>query len=535
MQVSNSKTDVRSFDWRPDGQAFVYSAVEEAPKREGDERHNRSFEADVNYLATEPPRSSHLWLVLAEGGGEKRLTSGAWSVIGFPRWSPDGKRIAIDYQPGASERFFQDQASRVVDAETGTLIPLSGRERLDSSIGFSPNGKYFAYAWPRDGDTRFGAEIWVMPATGGPARNLTRSLDSRAVAVWAHDSQSLYVFTEQGTSNVMSWQPLEGPARRLDAGRLGGFFSASVSKGGRLALVASEPDRPVELYYKETPDSPPQRLTDFNSQIAALELGRQEPIRWRGPDNFEMDGIVTYPPGYEADKRYPLVLDIHGGPRGASTLGFRARAQWLAAHGWLVFEPNYRGSSNLGNAFQAAIWNDAGVGPGRDVMSGVEVLIRNEIADPARMAVSGWSYGGYLTVWLLGNYPDRWRAGVAGAAVTDHLDQYVLSDIHSNVATYYGGSPFTDAKRFQAYRDQAPITYASKIKAPTLILSNTGDNRVPITESYMLYHLLRDRGVKTKFVAYPVNGHQPPDPIHQRDVNRRWAEWIREHFAADGG
>ena len=258
-------------------------------------------------------------------------------------------------------------------------------------------------------------------------------------------------------------------------------------------------------------------------------MGRQEPLQWKN-DGFDVDGIVTYPPGYEAGKRYPLVLVIHGGPRGASTGSFGSQPQWLASQGWVVFEPNYRGSNNGGNAFQAAIWNDAGAGPGRDVMAGVDVLIKRGIADPAKMAVSGWSYGGYMTAWLLGNYPDRWRAGIAGAAVTDHIDQYAFSDIHSNVATYYGGSPFTDAKRMQAYRDQAPITYALKIKAPTLVLSDTGDQRVPVTESFMLYHVLRDNGVETKFIAYPVSGHFPSDPIHQRDVNRRWAEWIRGHF-----
>ena len=114
--------------------------------------------------------------------------------------------------------------------------------------------------------------------------------------------------------------------------------------------------------------------------------------------------------------------------------------------------------------------------------------------------------------------------------MTDHIDQYLFSDSHSIVATYYGGSPFTDPKRLQAYREQAPITYATRIKAPTLILCDTGDQRVPVTESYTLYHVLRDNGVETKFVAYPVSGHAPSDPVHQRDVSRRWADWIREHF-----
>jgi dipeptidyl aminopeptidase/acylaminoacyl peptidase len=529
LQVTKSPTDVEGFEWRPDGKALVYRATEEAPKKEGEEKANKSFEADVNYLLTEAPRSSHLWLQAAEGGEAKRLTSGPWSAGGGMSWSPDGKKLAFGHQPGAGPRYWMDGSSRVLDIDTAAVSPLSGKSGLESLIGFSPDGKQLAYIWPRDGDTRFVNEIWVAPAGGGSARTLTRALDAGAFGVWAPDSKSLFVVVQQGTSSVLWQQPLDGPARRLDTGSLGSF-NIDVASNGRLALVGTEAGRPVELYYKDTPQAPPVRLTDFNGPIAALELGKVEAIRWRGPDNFDLDGIVTYPPDHQPGKPYPLVLSIHGGPRGASLLGFRTLPQWLASHGWVVFEPNYRGSSNLGNAAQSAIWNDAGAGPGRDVMSGVDLLIKKGIADPSRMAVSGWSYGGYMTVWLLGNYPDRWRAAVAGAAVTDHIDQYAFSDIHSPVATYYGGSPFTDPKRLQAYRDQAPITYASKIKAPTLVLCDTGDQRVPITESYMLYHVLRDNGVKTKFIAYPVSGHSPSDPIHQRDVNRRWAAWIQEHF-----
>jgi len=125
------------------------------------------------------------------------------------------------------------------------------------------------------------------------------------------------------------------------------------------------------------------------------------------------------------------------------------------------------------------------------------------------------------------------QAGVAGAPVTDHIDQYVLSDIQSPVATYYGGSPFTDPKRLQAYREQASITYAPRITAPTLVLCDTGEQRVPITESFILYHVLRDNGVKTRFIAYPVADHSPSDPVHRRDIDRRWAAWLKEHLAED--
>ena len=539
-QITKAPMGIGSYSWRPDGEAFAYLSEEEPVEREGEERHNLSFEADVNYLLRETPRPHHLWLIPAGGGEATRLTSGEWSVAAgltpgraaAPSWSPDGKAIAFAQQPGPGPRYIYDVSIRILEVATGTIRPLNELKQRMSGAAFSPDGDYISYSYPRDGDSRFVSEVFVAPAGGGVGRSLTHALDRNfRTSRWMPDSRSLLVRANDGTTAGLWIQPLEGPARRLDTGSAVPASSLTVSRSGQVALLASEPNRPTELYGQSATGSGFERLTDFNAHIAALELGKREPLRWRGADDFDMDGVLTYPPGYQSGQPYPLVLFIHGGPRGTSTMAFSARAQWLASHGWVVFQPNYRGSDNLGNAYQAAIWNDAGAGPGRDVMSGVDLLVERGIADPARMAVSGWSYGGYMTTWLLGNYPDRWRAGVAGAPVTDHVDQYVLSDIHSPVATYYEGSPFTDSKHLQAYREQAPITYAPRIKAPTLVLCDTGDQRVPITESFILYHVLRDNGVKTKFIAYPVAGHSPSDPVHRRDVDRRWAKWLKEHLA----
>jgi dipeptidyl aminopeptidase/acylaminoacyl peptidase len=240
--------------------------------------------------------------------------------------------------------------------------------------------------------------------------------------------------------------------------------------------------------------------------------------------------VVTYPTDFTTGRKYPLVLYVHGGPRSASKDAFSSRAQLLAAKGWIVFEPNYRGSDNLGNAFQSAIWNDAGAGPGRDVMSGVEVLKKRGFVDEGRMAVSGWSYGGYMTTWLLGHYP-VWKAAIAGAAVTDWMDQYNLGDANVRRGATFGGSPYLD-NRMAAYIEQSPITYASKIRTPTLILSDTGDYRVTVTQSYKLYHVLKDNGVTTQFIAYPIPGHSPTDPVRQRDIDRRWIAWLEKYLEA---
>jgi len=538
MQISNTPMGVASYAWRPDGQAFVYLSKEEPEKREGQERHNRSFEADVNYLLKESPRSHHLWLIPVDGGEVKRLTSGEWSVAAglagrsaAPVWSPDGKMIAFGYQPKPGPRYIMDVSIRLLDVETGSIQSLNEIEHLMSGATFSPDGKYLSYSYPRDGDTRYGGEIFIAPAEGGEGRSLTHDMDRNVrTHRWMPDSDSLLIRANDGTTPGLWIQPLDSPVKRLDVGNAVVGSAISVSDSGHVALLASEPNHPTELYYMASPDSKLERLTDFNAHIAELNLGKQESINWHGADDFDMDGVLTYPPDYKSGKPYPLVLSIHGGPRGTSTMGFSMRAQWIASHDWIVFQPNYRGSDNLGSEYTAAIWNDAGAGPGRDVMSGVDLLIKRGIVDSSRMAVSGWSYGGYMTTWLLGNYPDSWKAGIAGASVTDHIDQYVLSDIHSSVATYYGGSPFKNPKLLQAYREQAPITYATQIKAPTLILCDTGDQRVPITESFILYHTLRDNGVKTQFIAYPVAGHHPADPVHRRDRERRWVAWLQEHL-----
>jgi dipeptidyl aminopeptidase/acylaminoacyl peptidase len=551
-QVTKSPTGVQQYAWRPGRNEIAFVATDDAPKLTGEERWNRSFEIQNNhFLLQESPRPAHVWLALADGkGGARRLTSGAWTLPaslppGAPSsplsWSPDGKRLALvkvaTPYTGDSDR----STVQVLDVETGSLRAATGRTRNETQPLFSPDGIRLAHWYPRDGESKNVNEIYVGPAAGGDTASITRALDRNVQrAIWMPDGKSMLVSANDGTTTGLWIQSLEGKlgskegsARRIEMGSLvataGFWLDASMGPKGELAFTASEPMRPSELYYLASPDARPERMTEFNGETAGLELERSETIRWKS-DAFQMDGVVTYPPGFAAGSKYPLVLYVHGGPRSASKQAFSSRAQLLASQGWVVFEPNYRGSDNLGNAFQAGIWNDAGAGPGRDVMAGVLELEKRGFVDAGRMAVSGWSYGGYMTTWLLGNYPDRWKAAVAGAAVTDWFDQYNYGDANVRRGSAFGGSPYTDGKRMQAYRDQSPMNYASKIKAPTLILSDTGDWRVPITQSYQLYHALMDNGIPAQFIAYPVTGHSPSDPVHSRDVDRRWIAWLGKYL-----
>ncbi|MBC5823561.1 MAG: S9 family peptidase [Candidatus Eremiobacteraeota bacterium] len=544
-QITHDKNGVQQFEWRPDGKEIAYVTADEPIDKKAIEKHNDAFEVgDNSYLTTAAPTPSHLWLVASDGGRERRLTRGSWSLPsseppsppGSPlSWSPDGKYIAITRQPNAEYGDSDLSDVEIVDAISGATRKLTNHNRLEGFPLFSPDGSKIAYWYPREGDPANINAIYVSSASGGGGEDVTHALDRHIVrAMWMPDGKTLLVAAHEETRSALWLQPLDGAARPIDTGDVNAsqFFwlDAALGRDGALAFTGSSPHHPSELYYLSHAGAALRRLTYFNAQIAALDLGKVESLRWTGPNGFEENGVLTYPPDYVAGRKYPLVLVIHGGPSSASITSFGGLSQLLAARGYLVFQPNYRGSDNMGNAYWRAIFNDAGVGPGKDVMAGVEAVKKMGIVDESRMAVSGWSYGGYMTSWMIGHYP-IWKAAVSGAAVNNLVDEYDLSD--NNVTGRYGfpgtGSPWTSGGA-QRYLEQSPISYAQNITAPTLIMSDTGDERVPITQSYEMFHALRDNHRTVSFIAYPVAGHFPGDPVRSEDVYRRWIAWIARYL-----
>ena len=197
-------------------------------------------------------------------------------------------------------------------------------------------------------------------------------------------------------------------------------------------------------------------------------------------------------------------------------------------HGFFVFQPNYRGSINLGDAYQHAIFRDTGEGPGKDVMAGLKKIEQLGLIDTSKIGISGWSYGGYMTSWLNGKYPDKWKAALEGAALNDWVMDYTIAFYQTFDLYFFGGSPWVK-KYWKIWREQSPIIFASRVKAPTLILGDVGDPNVPIINSYEMYHALRDNGVVTEFYAYPVDTHFPHDIVRTTDVYKRWIEWMEKY------
>jgi dipeptidyl aminopeptidase/acylaminoacyl peptidase len=531
-RVTNAPEGVSRFAWRPDGATLAFIAEDAAPVRTGAARFEDAFEVgNDGYLATHAAPPSHLWLVSADGGEPRRLTSGPWSLatgLGASElsWSPDGREVAFCRTTTASSGDSDTSHVSIVDVTTGDVRPLSGKAGGESEPRFSPRGGMLVYSQHRDGDPANLTEAYVSPAAGGAGTAATRELDRSIVwTLWMPDGRSLLVGGNDGGRVGLWEQPLGGVAHGVGLGPIAEYTGLAVGPGGALALVGSEASRPPELYYLESLDAEPRRLTDFNIEIASRALGKTESLTWRS-DGQKPHGVVTFPPDFTPGKPAPLVLVLHGGPTGASNEGFDPLVQLLAARGFVVFQPNYRGSDNLGNAFQRAIVPSPGEGIGKDVMAGIAALKKRGGIDTSRMGVSGWSFGGFVTGWLIGHSSD-FTAAVAGAAALDFFDMWSLSDLGPQKRHALVGSPWA---RPEFFAEQSPLTSAARIRTPTLILSNSGDARVAVTQSFKLFRALKGNGVETRLVVYPTGGHLPAGPVRLRDVYRRWVEWMETHL-----
>jgi len=482
---------------------------------------------------------THVWLVPATGGEAKRLTSGTWSLpsslppgppVSPIGWSKDGRSIVIVRQETPSTGDQLLARVQVLDVASGAIRSLTGDTRLEGYPKISPDGTSVAYWRSRNAHAWEVQDVWLAPFAGGAGRDISAHLELNVWGTyWASDGRSLIVGGNTGTTVGLWRLSLDGSSERIP---LEGvmptnvfWLDAAVGSSGEIVFAGQTKSDPYELYLIAPGSRTAAPLTHENAPLADLSLARTESVSWQGPGHRTLDGVLTYPANYQPGRRYPLVLLIHGGPNSSSRERFNLLPQVMAAHDWLVFEPNYRGSDSGGNALFAAIYKDAGQGPGEDVMSGVEYLKSRGLVDPARMAVTGWSYGGFMTTWLAGHYP-VWKAAVAGAAVTDWVEMYNLSDGNVMQSEATGASPYR-GDGMALNRRQSPSSSMMKVKAPTLIMCNTGDFRVPITQSFRLYRALMDNHITTEFYAIPAGGHFPCDPVRQMDVYQRWIDWLQ--------
>lgn len=557
LQLTTNKAGVQDYAWRPDGNALAYVSDDDPANQKAIDKHlDAVVITDNDYLTRETPQPAHLWLVDASGGPANRLTSGTWSVVkgSAPVWAPDGSKIYYQRQPDPIFAHMVSQTTYAYDVASKVSSDLGFGIDSDPKVGSNnsgslngvPGAPLIAVTKPRHGSLFLQNDLSVRSLTNGNEVFDSSADVDRNVHSYFWLGPDLIVSTANGVRSVafrvgtlnLSNGTVTGPRRPSWVAAIDVFSDSSVdfsgdataSTNGAIAFVGLRRDHPAEVYYVPPGSRTPRQVTNENAWIGDFTIAKSEAFEWQTDMGVKAVGVLTYPVHYVAGRRYPLVLDIHGGPVSTSTWNMSgleglSLVQILAAHDYFVFRPNYRGSDNMGDAFLQGIVGDMASGPGRDNLAAVAALRATGMIDESRIGVSGWSGGGLQTSWLIG-HADFWRAAVMGAAVTDQYQQAVLSDINEPFnQAFFNVLPYTPAGR-AAYAAESPITFATHVKTPTLVLSDTRDQRVPVSQAYTFYHALRDRGATVKFMAIPRYGHFATDPVGREITLRAWAGWF---------
>lgn len=523
-QVTEHDESVGAFSFAPDGSALLFTARDPLPEAE-EERRRREGDAEV---VDSLHRMTHLWLHDLATGETRRLTGGDFTAAN-PDWSPDSLRIAFETRPNptANDRWRSD--IRVLDVVTGALRLLHENGGSDTAPRWSPDGRTIAFASnPTAASNTLHDKLYLAPADGGAPRVLLEDVDRDfTVPIWSANGRHVFWPTGAGTSTGLFRVSIESGAV-LTAAAPGGRNSAwSLSDDGdRWVWVHTSPGWPAEIH-TATADGEPLRLTDANAWLRdeQVQLGAVETVRWTNSDGDPVEGVLTLPVGYEEGVSYPFIVNPHGGPTGASLAAFNAAAQFFAGNGYAVLQPNFRGSTNYGQAFVSANIDNWGVTDYDDVMTGVDHAIAMGWADPERLICYGWSYGGYLAAWIV-TQTDRFRAVSPGAGLTNLYSMYSTNDLQDYLASFFGGTPWTATGN---YREHSPITYAADVTSPVLLMHGGADTRVPPEQSVEFYRALRDLGKDVTFVRFPREGHGIVEPLHQMDRLRRYAAFFGEH------
>jgi dipeptidyl aminopeptidase/acylaminoacyl peptidase len=525
--VTTHKGGVTGFHFSPDGKQLLLSATDQLSKDEEDRRKLK----DDTMVIDHDLRMSHLWLWNIDKKEEKRLSQGNFTTSD-PQWSPDGAHVSYATRPTPKA----DDGSL---SEIWTLNVASGeKKKVIETAGardfarWSPDGKWIAYTQSPDangGVTQ--TSLYVIPAGGGAARELSGRFDlSVGAPVWSRDGRTIYFSTNVLEAiEVYACNVATGAVSQLSRRGAQTGVSEISNDGKTIVGTFASSARPTEVYKTNLDFGAFTALTDHNAWLKDYALATTEIVKWKSKDGTEIEGLLTKPAGNEAGKKTPFLLNPHGGPTGASIDNFNGTIQVLAANGFAILQPNFRGSTGKGLAFSQANKNTWGKGDYEDCMTGVDAMVAAGIADPDRLGAFGWSYGGYMTFWIL-TQTDRFKAVSPGAGLSNIYSMYSQTDIHRYLQWFY-----TDKAPWQAmelYWDRSPMKYVNNVKTPTMIMHGQVDTRVPIAQAEEFYEALRERNVPVEFVVYPRENHGFTEPRHQLDRVRRYVRFFAKYLNA---
>lgn len=524
--VTSHKGGVSAFRFSPDGKQLLLSAGDQPSK---DEEERKKIKDDTIVIDRDI-KMSHLWLWDIEKKEGKRLTEGSFT-ISDPQWSPDGTRISYTKRPtpkaddgGLSEVW-------VMTVRGGEKKKLVGVAGPNDFARWSYDGKWLAYTGSTDtsgGVTQ--TALYLVPVAGGAPKVVTTKFDlDVGTPVWARDGRTIYFSTNTLQANeVFAVDVAKESVKQLS--RRGASASIiDISRDGKTIVGTLSGPAPTEIYRAGADFRSFSIITDHNPWLKDYALADTEVVNWKSKDGMEIEGLLTKPVGYQEGMKVPLLLNPHGGPTSASLNSFNGTAQVLAANGFAVLQPNFRGSTGKTLAFAQANKNTWGKGDYEDCITGVDAMIARGVADPDRLGAFGWSYGGYLTFWLL-TQTDRFKAVSPGAGITNIYSMYSQNDIQRYLRWFYSDKAPWDAT--ELYWGRSPMAHVKKVKTPTMIMHGQVDTRVPLAQAQEFYMALKEMEVPVEFVVYPREGHGFTEPRHQMDRVRRYVWFFSKYLKA---
>jgi len=514
--LTKGKNSVAEFAWSPDGKQIAFLAAE--PKTEEEERKEK--DKDDAHVVDTADKLKRLWIVDVGSGDVRQVTKGSWEISAFD-WSPDGKALyAI-----ATDRPHSDQwLNRIVAisvADGGVREILAPRGPF-GELKVSRDGTFLSFVGARvDGPEPH--DLYVVPVAGGAPRNLTAASLDRPIFEykWSGDS-SLLALAGTGFTTRLYRIALDGQTTALPVFPVHPS-SFDASGAGDIVFAGETTTQAPELWIAAR-DRAPERVSTCNAAWKDIAVRSPEFFRYASFDGVEIEAALLKPGGYKEGVRAPLVVLVHGGPTGAWRDRFDRWGQLLAARGYAVLYPNVRGSLGYGQKFVEMNRADWGGGDFKDVMAGVDFLIAQGVADPERLGIGGWSYGGYMSAWAI-TQTTRFKASIVGAGMSDLAAEFGTED-NSAYDEWFFGLPY---ERLEGFLASSPIRYVKNAKTPTLILHGKEDPTDPVGQGQQLYRALKRYGVPTEFVVYPRELHPVREEKHTLDLLRHVIAWYDKY------
>ncbi len=529
QKITSAENGVGSYSWSPDGSRIAYTMTD--PKTEEEKKRERE-KRDV-MIVNQDLKFSRLYVQAVDEDSAKAIYGDELHTDSF-NWSPDGSTIVFAHQPSPRINDRYEMNISTVSADSGAVTSLVNRQGTDSDPLYTPDGENVLFVSHGGELEAVGlGDLFMVSAVGGEPQALAHTYDRNATIVGFEDSDNLLIREWRNTVSSLYRVPVNGGEPELITPEDGIYNQFAVNRAGnRIVFTFEDSDSPREIFYSDLNEFSAQKISGVFDEISLPESGRTDVLTWTSYDGMEVEGLLTYPVGYEEGDTVPLILMVHGGPAGIygqtwTGSGGIYAIQFFAEQGYALLRPNPRGSAGYGKDFRYANVEDWGFGDYEDLMSGVDHVIDMGVADPDQLVEMGWSYGGYMTSWIV-TQTDRFKAASMGAGLSNLVSMVGTTDIPGYLMAHLGGSYWNG--NMDTYERHSAVYHIEDVVTPTQIIHGENDLRVPLGQGQEFYWALQEKDVETEMILYPRTGHGPTEPKFIADVSNQILRWFDKHL-----